>query len=170
VKIADFCTKLDTLLASRATLPEKLDAIVSALRQALRLQPDEVALLTVDTEAEALRFLIPAKLGKSGYIPLSSRDALAARTLRENKVFVNNRFAASSHASVFEQVKLDPTLEGRPLPIQKIISVPIPGETTPKGVLQLSRKAAEPGQAGDDFSKDDMAALTEIAQIITKHI
>ena len=170
MKITDFCAKLDALLASRATLPEKLDAIVSALRQALRLQADEVALLMVDAEAEVLRFLLPTKLGKSGFIPLTSRDALAARTLRENKVFVNNRFPASSHASVFEQVKLDPGAEGRPLPIQKIVSVPIPGEVNPKGVLQLSRKAAEPGQAGDDFSKEDMAALAEIAQVIAKHI
>lgn len=170
MKIADFCTKLDALLATRATLPEKLDAIVSALRQALRLQADEIALLTVDAEAEVLRFLIPTKLAKTGFIPLSSRDALAARTLRENKVFVNNRFTATFHASVFEQVKLDPAAEGRPLPIQKILSVPIPGESTPKGVLQLSRKAAEPGQAGDDFSKEDMAALAEIALIIAKHI
>lgn len=170
MKIVEFCTKLDTLLATRATLPEKLDSIVSALRQALRLQADEVALLTIDAEAETLCFLWPAKLAKSGFIPLSSRDSLAARTLRENKVFVNNRFSATFHASVFEQVKLDPTAEGRPLPIQKILSVPIPGESAPKGVLQLSRKAAEPAQAGDDFSKEDMAALTEIALVIARHI
>ncbi|HBT83124.1 MAG TPA: hypothetical protein DEB35_06765 [Desulfuromonas sp.] len=170
MKIAEFCAKLDALLTTRATQPEKLDAIVSALRQALKLQPDEVALLTVDVAAETLVFLWPAKLAKSGFIPLSSHDSLAARTLRENKVFVNNRFSATFHASVFEQVKLDPAAEGRPLPIQKIISVPIPGETAPKGVLQLSRKATEPGQAGDDFSKEDMAALTEVAQIIAKHI
>lgn len=170
MKIADFCTKLEAVLTAKTDGKERLDTIVQALRQAFRLQPDEVAILLHDADGESLRFLCPAKLAKTGSIPLSSRESLAARTLRENKPFVNNRFTATFHASIFEQVKLDPTSGERPLPIQKIISVPLPGDGAPRGVVQLSRKGAEAAQAGDDFSKDELQALTEIAAIVSRYV
>ena len=170
MKIAEFCTKLDSILQGKTNPAERLLTVAQALQQVFKLQGDEVAILLTDQDADVLRFVWPEKLQHSGFIPLSSRDALAVKTVREGKAFVNNRFASTYHASVFEQVKLDPKAETRPLPIQKILSVPIAHEDQPRGVIQLSRKAPSLNEAGKDFSQDDVVAMTEIARVIGKQI
>lgn len=169
MKIAEYCAKLDLVLQGKATAAERLQTSAQALQQAFKLQSDEVAILVVDRDADVLRFVWPARLQQSGFIPLSSRDALAVKTVRENRPFVNNRFASTYHASVFEQVKLDPKAESRPLPIQKILSVPLPDGDAPRGVIQLSRKAATVAEAGSDFSQEDVNALSEIAKVLVAH-
>lgn len=169
--IGEFCGKLDAHLAARQQKTERYDIAIKALRQAFNLQPDEIAVLFVDRENDVLRFHWPLKLQKTGTIPISSRDSLAARTFRENKASANNRFAAIYHASIFEQVKLAPAGTERPQPIQKILSVPLADSAgTPIGVIQLSRKGADSNAAGPDFTREDLAALIEISKILGKHL
>lgn len=171
MKISEFCEKLDLLLASRPQGVERYEVATQALQQAFHLRADEVAILLVDREKEILRFFWPAKLQKSGTIPISSRDSLAARTFRENKAVANNRFASIYHASIFEQVKLDPGATERPQPIQKILSAPLPGaDGIPFGVIQISRKGPDSNAVGADFSRDDLAALVELTKILGKHL
>lgn len=171
MKISDFCAKIEAALATRQPGAERYDIISQSLRQVFRLQPDEVAILLADVEQDVLRFEWPAKLQKSGTVPLSSRDSLAARTWREKKIQLNNRFAATYHAAIFEHVKLDPTAASRPLPIQKIISAPIPTESgdVPKGVLQISRKGQEAADVAD-FSAADAATLEEMLKSLAKYL
>lgn len=170
MKISEFCGKLDALLASRPLGGERYETASQALRQVFNLQADEVAILLADLEHEVLRFVWPAKLQKSGTIPISSRDSLAARTYRENKAVANNRFAAIYHASIFEQVKLAPDATERPQPIQKILSAPLHGaDSAPTGVIQVSRKGAD-GNAVADFTREDLASLIEISKILGKHL
>lgn len=170
MKIAEFCDKLEKVLATKQPGAERMQTVAQALQQAFRLQSDEVAVLVADREADILRFAWPAKLAQSGSIPFSSRDALAVKTLRENKAFANNRFASTYHASVFEQIKHDPKAAERPQPIQKILSVPLPGADEALGVVQISRKAPAPADAGADFSPEDVAAMGEIAKVIVKYL
>lgn len=171
MKINELCDKIDTLLAARVPGTERYEAAMSALRQVFNLQSDEVAILVADLENEVLRFVWPAKLQKSGTIPISSRDSLAARTFRENKAVANNRFAAIYHASIFEQVKLAPEATERPKPIQKILSAPLhDGDGIPTGVIQLSRKGADNNSVGPDFTREDLAALIEISKVLDKHL
>jgi hypothetical protein len=171
MNISEFCSKLDAHLAARPHGAERYQIAIKALRQVFHLQSDEIAILSADLENAVLRFVWPVKLQKSGTIPISSLDSLAARTFRENKAAANNRFAASSHASIFEQIKLAPGEKERPKPIQKILSAPLHGsDDTPTGVLQLSRKGLDSDTAGPDFSREELAALIEISKILGKHL
>ncbi len=171
MNISEFCGKLDNHLAARPAGAERYEVAIKALCQAFSLQPDEIAVLSADLENAVLRFNWPLKLQKSGTIPISSRDSLAARTFREKKAVVNNRFADIYHASIFEQIKLVPQATERPQPIQKILSAPLPGsDGTPTGVIQLSRKGADSNAAGPDFTREDLAALVEISNILGKHL
>ena len=171
MNISEFCIKLDAHLAARLQRTERHEVAMQALRQAFNLQADEIAVLMADREEDVLRFTWPVRLQKTGTIPVSSRDSLAARTFRENKAAANNRFAAIYHASIFEQVKLSPEATERPQPIQKILSAPLPGsDGTPVGVIQLSRKGADSDAAGPDFSREDLAALIAISKILGKHL
>lgn len=169
MKIADFCRQLDTHLAD---LPadQRMAAADAAIRKAFRLEAGEVAILSLDPEKEILAFLWPEKLQRSGLVPLSSSTSLAARTARENKAFLNNRFATAPHTSIFEQVSLDKAARERTSPIQKIISAPLPGKGFIKGVIQVSRKGHDPAGAGADFGKTELAALVEIAKVLARHL
>jgi hypothetical protein len=171
MNISEFCDKLDSHLAARASGAERYEVAIKALRQAFNLQPDEVAVLSADIENGVLRFNWPLKLQKSGTVPISSRNSLAARTYRDNKAVANNRFAEIYHASIFEQIKLAPEATEQPLPIQKILSAPLPGsDGAPTGVIQLSRKGADSNAAGPDFTREDLATLVEFSKILGKHL
>jgi hypothetical protein len=170
MKIEEFCTHLESRLAAVAVAEERLALAAEAVRQAFRVRADEVAIFSLDPQLEVLAFLWPPKLQSSGVIPLSARDSLAARTVRENKAFLDNRFASARHAFIFEHVRLDAGADGKPSPIQKIISAPLPGSGWVKGALQVSRKGADPAAAGDDFGRADLSALAEIARVIARHL
>lgn len=168
MKIADFCSQISRELAALPTAEKRLEAAVPFICRAFRVQAEEVAIFSLDPERELLCFLWPEKLQKSGLIPLSSSTSLAARTVRENKAFLDNHFAAAHHTFIFEAVPLGRDSKGTP--IQKIISSPLPGNGYTKGVIQVSRKGDDPTSAGDDFSKNDLKILVEIAQVIASHL
>ncbi|PLY03391.1 MAG: hypothetical protein C0623_01690 [Desulfuromonas sp.] len=167
MSIADYCKKLDSHLAGIESVDARIKASAEILSKAYKVSIDEVAIFLLDHAKDLIHFHWPLKLKKMGFVPLSSHDSLAAKTARENKSFLNNRFASVHHASIFEKVRLEK--EGSsPQPIQKIISVPIPGEEKCKGVVQISRK----GIAEDsvkNFSDGDLKNLAEIAKTLSTH-
>jgi hypothetical protein len=168
MKLDEFCNKLDAHLAARPA-EQRLEAAMQAVTQAFSVSMGEVALLTLlEDDQSQLRFCWPSKLGKSGLIPLSAHDSLAARTVRDNKPHSNNRFASARHAVVFEHVRLSADQQEQ-LPIQKIISVPLPGEAGAKGVVQVSRKG-EGEKSVADFTPNDLLVLTEIAKVLARHL
>jgi len=170
MKISDFCSQLNSQLAALPDADKKRDVVVETLRQVFKVDPSEVGILLFDAQAQALSFLWPTKLKATGSIPLSSGNSLAARTIREKKGFVNNRFASVSHALIFEQVRLDPEApKGATEPIQKIISASMSCEGEVKGVLQICRKGKDSASAGNDFTQNDLAVLSEIAKVVGCH-
>jgi hypothetical protein len=166
--IAEYCKKVDSHLADITDTDQRLEVTAKILSQAFRVGTDEVALFVLDPEKDILHFMWPRKLKTIGFLPLSSLDSLAARTVRENKPFINNRFASVHHASIFERVRLEKDGD-KPQPIQKIISVPIPGEERLHGAIQISRK----GESVDetiDFTQLDLKNLNQIAKTLSKHL
>ncbi len=166
--IAEYCKKIDTHLAGIEDTDQRLKVTADILSKAFRVGTDEVAIFVLDPEKDILHFMWPHKLKSIGFLPLSSLDSLAARTVRENKSFVNNRFASVHHASIFERVRLEKKAD-KPQPIQKIISVPIPGTDRLHGAIQISRK----GESADttvDFTDYDKDNLTKIAVTLAKHL
>ena len=165
--ILEYCKKIDAHLAGIDDTDQRLEVTADILSKAFRVGTDEVAIFVLDSEKDILHFMWPRKLKSIGFLPLSSFDSLASRTVRENKSFINNRFASVHHASIFERVRLD---KGeKPQPIQKIISVPIPGSDRLHGAIQVSRK----GESEDttvDFTQYDLDNLTKIAVTLATHL
>lgn len=144
-----------------------LPAVAERISKVLGVKPDEVAILAVSQKWKHLHFLVPQALKNVGFIPLSSPSALAARTARENRTEVDNKFHETRHASVFEAVKNE-TLTAEA--IQKIVSAPIAVDNKVIGVLQVSRKGSGLASAGPDFASDDVIKITSLCKPLGKLI
>jgi hypothetical protein len=140
--------------------PENLALLTVKLSQAFGVRGDEVAVLGVVGGGKHLKFVIPEKLRAVGSIPLNSTTALASRTAREKKADVENSFANSRHASVFEGVPLGRRQDEM---IQKIVSAPIVHEAAVVGVVQICRKGRNKQEAGADFNAEDLRRLKTLA-------
>lgn len=168
--VSEICSDLDLQLGLSVE-EDRLEIATETLGAAYGVHSDEVALFSVDYRLEVLRFLWPAHLRNSGTIPLSSKSSLVARTARENRGYLDNHFAKTTHSFIFEFVP-DKTGKGAScLPIQKILSVPVlDAGGKPKGVLQISRKGPTQDNAGPDFGKDDLLALQRMSEVLSKYI
>jgi hypothetical protein len=144
------------------------DTACVKLARILRVARSEIALLRL--EKGRLRFIYPAELRDAGTIPLSG-SAVAARTAVTRTSLLSNSFARVRHVSLFESVKLhdgEASEEIDPMPIQKIISVPMISGGKVVGVIQVSRKGLDPALAGTDFTTDDLKLLEQSAQILAE--
>lgn len=128
-------------------------SVADRIARNLAVRPDEVAILGISNRWRHLYFIVPEALKNVGFIPLSSKSALAARTTREGRPEIINDFASVKHASVFEGVKT--TAKNAAL-IQKIISAPIFATERVVGVIQISRKGANGKSGGPDFTPEDL--------------
>ena len=156
----------DALETNAASATEvSLPMLTEKIAKELHVRADEVAILGVSNRWRHLHFLVPQALKNVGYIPLTSNAALAARTARESRPEINNNFSAVRHATVFEGVKAA-TTSGES--IQKIMSAPILNEGKVVGVIQISRKAESPANAGADFTTDDMGKVQALCQPLGK--
>jgi hypothetical protein len=158
---------LETLVNEMVRGGAKLGAphlarIAEAVGHAFSVRADEVAILMLVAGDGFLKFCVPEKLHNVGQIPLSSNSALAARTAREKKPQLINRFDITPHATVFEALR--PKRDGGD-PIQKILSAPIVLKDKALGVIQVSRKAKTSAVAGD-FSQQDLSRLVGIAELL----
>jgi hypothetical protein len=96
-------------------------SLAERIARVLSVRTDEVAILGVSHRWRHLHFVVPEALKNVGFIPLSSKTALAARTTRESCPEIINDFTSVKHASLSEGVKL--AAESAEV-IQKIISAP----------------------------------------------
>ena len=142
-------------------------SLAERIAKALSVRTDEVAILGVSNRWRHLHFIVPEGLKNVGFIPLSSKTALAARTTRESRPEIINDFTSVKHASVFEGVKF--SAEGAEV-IQKIMSAPILLEERVIGVIQISRKGASAKLAGPDFTSDDLGKVLALCNPLAKLI
>ncbi|MCM2265130.1 MAG: GAF domain-containing protein [Desulfuromonadales bacterium] len=173
MKIPEFCQTLEKALDEQADMDNRLRLVGTAMQQAFKVKEDEMAIFRLDPETQDLCFLWPKKLVKSGRVPIGTRDSLLARTAREGKPHLDNRFTNTRHASIFESIKLgDPKDKEQKatLPIQKIMSAPLLQGTQVAGVIQLCRKGLDPEAAGPDFSPTELEAFACIANSVTRYI
>ena len=139
--------------------------VADGIAKNLSVRPDEVAILGVSNRWRHLYFIVPEALKNVGFIPLSSKSALAPRTVRESRPEIINDFTSVKHASVFEGVKFAP--ESADV-IQKIISAPILSTGRVLGVIQISRKGANAKVAGPDFTSDDLGKVLALCKPLGK--
>ena len=142
-----------------------LSTVAEKIARNLGVKTDEVAILAVSNRWRHLHFLVPEALKNVGFVPLSSNSALAARTARDSRPEIENNFAAAKHATVFEGIRI----AGEPLEvIQKMISAPILMDGKVIGVIQVSRKGANPHSAGPDFTSDDLGKILALCKPLGK--
>lgn len=154
--------------------PDHAERVAGELAKTFSVQLDEVAIMKVDKNQ--LAFLYPSKLGQVGSIPLNTSSSVAARTATTKRAEAINNFAQTKHASVFESVKLsdkktDPGIGGikeEKHVIQKLMTVPVVGQTGVLGVIQVSRKGTSAPAAGNDFTQMDLQKLVTIASALAK--
>jgi len=144
-----------------------LSTVAEKIARNLGVKNDEVAILAVSTRWRHLHFLVPEALKNVGFIPLSSNSALAARTARDSRPEIENNFAAARHATVFESIKIADGVSGT---IQKMISAPILLDGKVIGVIQVSRKGANPHSAGPDFTADDLGKILALCKPLGKFL
>ena len=142
-----------------------ISALAERIAKEFRVKTDEVAILAVSERWRHIYFLVPVALRNVGHIPLSSTSALAARTVRDSRPDIVNTFSTVRHASVFEGVKAESLSASA---IQKIVSAPILEDGKVIGVIPISRKAAALGDAGPDFTSDDLRKILAICKPLGK--
>ncbi len=140
-------------------------SVAERIAKALSVRANEVAILGVSHRWRHLHFVVPEALKNVGFIPFSSKSALAARTTRESRPEIINDFTSVKHASVFEGVKF--AAENAEV-IQKIISAPILSGDRVVGVMQISRKGANVKTAGPDFTSDDLGRVLSLCKPLGK--
>lgn len=168
MKLTEFCSSLEAQLSSLPSDDARLERIVMAISQVYRVTPEEVALFLYDSRMEMISFLWPVRLRNAGTLPLNAHNSLVARTVRETRATLDNSFHTTPHASIFERFRLAP--DSPPLPIHKIMSVPLSHNGEIKGVIQVSRKGQNGNSAGDDFTPGQLAALTRMAEVVARFI
>lgn len=165
--IEEFCKVLSDRTVSLPSLDARLEEAAKFICRAFSVKPDEVVIFLLDAESEFLIFKWPLELKGAGAIPLTAATPLVVQTARENRGFLNNFFAVTPHASVFEQFHIG---NSAPLPIQKIMSAPISSGGKVAGVIQICRKGEDAARAGRDFSSNELLALERIAVIIARFL
>ena len=157
----------DAVGSGQAAAPAQISfaSVAERIAKSLAVRPDEVAILGISNRWRHLFFIVPETLKNVGFIPLSSKSALAARTARETSPEIINDFASVKHASVFEGVKT--TAENAEL-IQRIISAPIFAGDRVVGVIQISRKGSDNRAAGPHFTADDLAKVLALCTPLGK--
>ena len=159
--------RLADALESEAGDPTQISfaSVAERIARNLSVRTDEVAILGVSNRWRHLHFVVPEALKNVGFIPLSSKSALAARTSRESRPEIINDFTSVKHASVFEGVKL--AAQGAEV-IQKIMSAPILSGDRVVGVIQISRKGASAKASGPDFTSDDLGKVLALCKPLGK--
>lgn len=164
--VAELERLAETLEAEAGTPAQlSLPTVAEGIAKNLFVRTDEVAILGVSNRWRHLYFIVPEALKNVGFIPLSSKSALAARTVRESRPEIINDFTSVKHASVFEGVKFAAESADA---IQKIISAPILCSDRVLGVIQISRKGANQKLAGPDFTSDDLGKVVALCKPLGK--
>jgi hypothetical protein len=169
MKVTEFCSSLDEQLSALTSDKGRLEVMARAVSQAFRVKPEEVAIFSFDSQMEMVSFLWPLQLRNAGTVPLSAHNSLVTKTIRDNRATIDNSFTTTPHASIFEQFRLGPDESSR-LPIHKIMSAPLSCNGEINGVIQVSRKGQSGVSAGDDFSSSQLAALTNVAEVVARFI
>ena len=156
---------LGAMTAQKDKVPDRKELLLDMSQRVVKMvaaafscKADEVAILVLTSDGKHLRFLAPRKFTDLGTIPITKRDSIAVTVFGKKAGEAMNNVPLVKHVSFFESVKL----RDRPVPIQKMITVPILFRGQPLGVAQISRKGETPAEAGPDFTPADVRKAQEI--------
>ncbi|HKI52419.1 MAG TPA: GAF domain-containing protein [Geothermobacteraceae bacterium] len=168
MNLVEYCTQLEQQLGEHPE-PKRPALAAKALQSAFKLQKDEVAIFSFEPKMEVFKFIWPTRLQTSGIVPIKAINSLVAKTGREMRGYLDNRFNKTAHTFIFEMIPDKETPESN-RPIQKIMSAPLQADGNLRGVVQVSRKGDNRQQVGADFQKTELAALERIAAVLARFI
>jgi hypothetical protein len=147
------------------------EKIANHLAKMFSIRPDEVGILKLVDDR--LVFIYPAKLHDVGSIPLTTNASVAARTATTRRAEIINNFSQVKHATFFESIDLgikgtDEKFDKSSMAIQKLMTVPVINGQALVGVIQVSRKGANPMAAGADYMPSDLQKLVTAASQLAK--
>ena len=142
------------------------ERVVKHLAAMFGAKNDEVAILFLTTDEKHLRFVAPRKFADLGTIPITKRDSIAVTIFARKTGEALNNVPMVKHVAFFESVKL----RDRPVPIQKMITVPILHDGDAVGVAQVSRKGETAAEAGPDFSSTDVRRAQEVFEVVARYL
>jgi hypothetical protein len=142
------------------------ERVVKAVGTAFAAKSDEVAILILTSDEKHLRFVAPRKFAELGTIPITKRDSIAVNILAKKSGEAMNNVPMVKHVAFFESVKL----RDRPVPIQKMITVPILFQEQAIGVAQISRKGESPAEAGPDFTAADVKKAQDLFESVAPYL
>jgi hypothetical protein len=129
----------------------------------------EVAIFLTNNEKTVLSFACPEYLINSGMIPVSSTEAFSASIYRTGRGFIENNLQQQKHLSIFEIIR---TPDDKIKPIWKMIGALIAVDQDRIGVVEISRRAVNQAEVGEDFTESDLRFLentiTKLAPYIKK--
>ena len=125
----------------------------------------EVAIFLANNEKTVFSFACPEYLVNSGMIPVSSTEAFSASIFRSGRGLLENNLQLHKHLSLFEIIR---TPDDKIRPVWKMIGALIKLEDEKIGVIEISRRAVEQADAGEDFTERDLQFLeSTIAKLAT---
>lgn len=151
---------LRTMMKQAESDRERIQILAEQMAGTFQLQIDDVSILL--EKNGVLVFHHPNALRRCT-VPIT-RKSVAGMTIDHNKIYVYNNLTDVDHVELFE--KLVRTEDGT-LPVQRIISCPIPGKDGPRGVLQLCRKA-KTRDGTRPFERSDVDQLAVIAKVAAR--
>lgn len=147
----------------RDRLVDAAELIAGEIAEYLSLEVDEVAILALSSDRESLRFLAPRGLYNSGSTFPVSTGSVAGSVIVYKKPSIENDMSHVKNLHFFERIK---TGERKPLPIQKMVSVPVVHGKDVLGIVQVCRKGATLQDAGGDFVAQDIQAMQDLVTIL----
>lgn len=139
-----------------AAFHKVIEEIAKFYMENFQLKEEEVAIFLVNDEKTILSFAHPEYLIDSGMIPINSTEATASAIFRRGGGVLDNNFQQQRHLSVFEII---PTPDKTVKPIWKMMGALIPAEGEKIGVIELSRRAPNYEEAGEDFMREELDLL-----------
>jgi len=127
----------------------------------------EVAILLKTDDGTNLKFVYPPALAEGANLFPILSASMASAVVKSSRGLMDNAFAQTKHLAFYELVRLEVPKAG---PIQKMVAAPILEAGPAFGVIEVSRKGADPAGAGPDFTAQDLAALTEIGAAVGPYL
>ncbi len=146
---------------------EALSLVAAHVARTHKVTEREVAILLKTDDEMNLKFVYPLALGEGpNNFPLTS-PSVAGEVVKSSRGVVDNAFVQTKHLSFYEHMRLEGPKAG---PIQKLVAAPIRGAGPAIGVIEVSRKGPDLAAAGPDFTRQDLAALTEMGAIVGPYL
>ncbi len=146
-----------------------LEVFVGAVREALHLKPDEVAVLLLSADRTMLHFIYPPALAERGRnaFPLIV-PSVAGQVVRTGRGLLTNEMRDTPRLAFYERVR---STESDPLEIRKLLAVPLRNaEGKAVGVVEASRRGATHAASGPNFLPEDQLLLERLVGTASPHL